>query len=109
MIDLRTDVRRTVLFLYPVCQYLRGGRFCFALRAHTRAHTNSCLGGNCLARQNGRAHRCWSSSSVFISFLFFFFFPFPSWTGTSFFSTAEKRFRGNTKTKPQAFQNPPLL
>ena len=42
---------------------------------------------------------------LFLFFSFLFFSPLVD--GDLFFSTAEKRFRGNAKAKLQAFQNSP--
>lgn len=101
MIGLRTDIRRTMLFLYPICQYLR---LLFALRAHTNS------GPGCLVIVQLVGTSELTDAGTLCLFLFFFFFllfSLPLVDGDLFFSTAEKRFRGNAKVKPQAFQNSP--
>ena len=97
MIGLRTDIRRTMLFLYPICQYLR---LLFALRAHTNS------GPGCLVIVQLVGTSELTDAGTLCLFLFFFFFPsfFSSPRGRGpFFQYSGEAIQGQRKSKAAGF------
>ncbi|KAE8139493.1 hypothetical protein BDV38DRAFT_241606 [Aspergillus pseudotamarii] len=103
MIGLRTDIRRTMLFLYPICQY---PRTTFAsLCEHTRIQVQvACV---VTVQLVGTPELTDVGALILCLFLFFSFFP--SWTGT-FFSLRRRSDSGATqKQSCRLSRIPPLL